>query len=367
MSIFIVTPPSVHGQGDGFVFNTYEAVSRWHIEHVNEVSLTGGGLLLKGNNYVRISPPAGFSAPLSRVVMELRFKTTKSMVSNIRIGASDGWEARKTVRVKVLDGSDDETHLRVYFGRHAGGASGAPINNFVVEFYSLENINVVLYNLRLYEPTSLGLASVLWEEFWRPDFITGSILGFVATPQAGRVGFMTMLYVLAALAFLVVTASYRAAGRSFTLRAISRVLVIIFLAAAFVFAFRMDYGWAIVWRDHVKTLAGKDLRERTRIVNNRNFDKFFDFIEFVKRTVPEGRVLRPAVLGLDTPLAALARYYMLPLEESGEADLLWSFGESLRLDPGSGALYDGRGKLIAPRVRLFAAYAENAAIYEVIK
>lgn len=363
----MLPPQAAYGAGQSTLFNSYESVSKWRFEHVDEARFTEGGLLLKGNNFVKIAPPEGFHAPIRRVAMDLRFKTLKSFVTNLSVKGSQGWVSVRTVRVKVLDGSDDVTNLRVYFGKQKGGGSEAYINDFAVEFYSTENINVRLDSLRLYEPGGLELVSILWEEFWRPDFITRAIVGFVATPAAGGIGLMTMLYVLAAITFASFVIFYRLSRRPLSARRASSALVIIVLLAGVIFTVRMDYNWFTVWRDDLKTLSGVDVAERIRIVNNRNFDSFFDFIDFMKESVPPGRTIRPATIPLDSPMAAIARYYMLPLKESSEADLLWSFAETLRLDPRTGALYDGEGKQIAPRAELFAEFAKNAAIYEVIK
>ncbi|MFQ5427583.1 MAG: hypothetical protein ACE5EZ_01245 [Thermodesulfobacteriota bacterium] len=367
LSVFMLPPQAAYGAGQSTLFNSYESVSRWRFEHVDEARFIDGGLLLKGNNFVKISPPAGFHAPIRRVAMDLRFKTSKSFVTNLSVRGSDGWVAGKYIKVNVLDGSEKITHLRVYFGKHDGGGAEAYINDFILEFVSSENINVRLDSLRIYEPTTSELLSLLWEEFWRPDFITGSTVGFVTTPEAGGVGFMGMLYVLVAITFASVVIFYRLSRRPLSARMASSALVLIVILAGVIFTVRMDYNWLTIWRDDVKTLSGVGVDERIRIVHNRNLDSFFDFIDLVKRTVPSGSAIRHAASDHNTQLSYIARYYMLPIEDSVKADLLWLYGDSLVFDPGSGALYDGNGKLVAPKVKLFAKYAENAAIYEVIK
>jgi len=361
--IFSLAPGAAVGAGHGFVFNNEGAVSGWRFEHVNKARFTGGGLLLEGNNYVRIAPPKGFRAPSGRMAMELRFVTPKSLIVNIRVGAEDGWEMAKTARVKVVGGAEGETTLRVYLGKHGE----TYINDFVVEFYSTSNIMVRLDSLRFYEPRGLGLASLLWGEFWQPDFISGKTIGIITTPEAGAVGFITMLYVIIGLAFITVFLVYRFRGFGLSYHKSASLLIILFLLAGGLFTLRMDYNWLSVFRDDVKTLSGADVEKRIHLVNNRDLDSFFDYIDFVKKAVPGGSAVRPATLGNDTPLAAIARYYMLPLESSREGDFLWSYAEVLRLDPRSGALYDGKGKLIVQRARIFARFADNAVIYEVIK
>jgi len=180
-------------------------------------------------------------------------------------------------------------------------------------------------------------------------------------------GFISMLYVFIGLTFILALVFYLARGRGLCLRKAGKILVIIFLFAGVLFAVRMDYNWVSIWRDDLKTLSKADVDERIRLVNHRSFDKLLDFIAFVKRTVPAGRAVRPASIGHNTPLAVIARYYMLPLEESRNADFLWSYGEGLRVNQRTGELYGAGGKVVASRARLFAEFAGNAAIYEVIK
>ncbi len=367
MLLFPLLPRAAWGSGADFVFHNRGDISGWRFEHVEEARFTGGGLLLKGNNNIRIGPPNDFRTPAGRVVMELRFRSPKSLIINVRVKAADGWQAFKTVRVKVIDGNNEDTVLRVYLGKHGGGGQ-TYINDFVIDFYSTEKIAVRLDGLRFYEPGTMGLAALYWGEFWTPDFITGTTVGAVTTPEAGGVGFISMLYILIGLAFITVLIVYRVRGHGLSSPKASSVLIALFLSGGVLFTLRMDYNWMSIFRDDVNTLSQVDVEKRIRLVNQKDLDSFFDFIDFVKESVPLGRGIRPATVAENTPLAAIARYYLLPLEDSPrDADFLWSYAEVLRLDPYSGALYDGKGKLIVPRARLFAEFAGNAAIYEVIK
>ncbi len=365
LSTIFFLSPLAYGAGDTFVFNNFEIVSRWNFENVQEARFTGNGLLLEGNNYMRISPPAGLRVPLRRGAMVLRFKTPKSLVSNISLRSADNRVVRKHIRVNVPEGSDKVTTLRVYFGKYRSKESY--INDFAVEFFSVERISLRLDSIRLYEPSTMELASIFWEEFWRPDFITGSTVGFVTTPAAGGLGFMGMLYIFTAIVFAALFVFCRFTGQPLSPRKAARNLLLILLFAGVIFAVRMDYNWLTIWRGDVRTLSGADVGERVRIVHNRNLDSFLDFIDYVKRTVPSKRAVRPATRGHNEQLSYIARYYMLPVEDSREADLLWSYGDSLSFDQSTGALHDSNGRLIEPKVRVFAKYAENAVIYEVIK
>jgi len=367
MSIFSLLPFAAYGAGPGIDFNNSSAISQWRFEHVSEARFIDGGLLLKGNNYVRIAPPTDFRRPAGRMAMELRFKAPKSLIVNIRIRAADGWQAAKTVRVKVAGKGDMERTLNIYLGKHSGGGAGTYVRDFVVEFYGKEKVELRLDALRLYRPGGLGLVSLLWGEFWTPDFITGQTIGFVTAPEAGGLGFISMLYILIGLAFISALILYRLRGHGLSRSRVTGALVIIFLFASLLFTLRMDYNWLSIFRYDVETLSPVGVQKRIDLVNNRDLEPFFDFIRFVKGSVPAGMSIRPATIVDNSPLAAIARYYLLPLDNSDTAGFLWSYGEDLRIDPDSGALYDGKGTLIAARARLFAAFAKNAAVYEVIK
>ncbi len=363
--LVLLSPPAMAGGRPSrtFLFNDPAGVRNWRFDHVSRARLTRDGLALRGSNYVRIAPPSGFTFPARRLAMEVEFWAPKSIVCNLRVKASNGWVGMKTLRAKILDGSDGRARLDFYLGKVGG--RGVQVQDFVLEFYSTENVVLRLQSIRLYEPTTAEVASLLWEEFWRPDFITGATVGFVTTPSAGPLGFLSILYILMAVLFTAILIIWRTRGGSEWRKDVTKAVVVVIASAGILFALRMDYNWLVIWRDDLKTLTPVGVDERLRIVYNHNFDSFLDFISFVKESVPPGQAVRPATLGYDTPLAAIARYYMLPLEHSASARYLWSYGEVLYTDPATSALRDSKGRLIAPRARLFARFATNAALYEV--
>jgi len=365
--LFSSGPLPAYGAQRGFVFNNAGEVSKWRFEHVDRARLTEGGLLLEGNNYIRIAPPIGFSWLARRVAVELRFHTPKSLICNIRVKASDGLEYGSSVKVKSTGGGRAGQVLRLYLGKHRRGTGESHINDFVLEFYSTESVEVRLDSLRFYEPAGLGLVSLLWGRFWTPDFIMGTTVGFVTTPSIGGLSFLSVLYIVIAAVFILVLIICKVRGEGLSSQRLARFFVLIVLFFGLLFAVRMDYNWLSIFSDDVRTLSKMDVDRRIRIVNQKDLDTFFDFIKFVKESVPPQSSVRPATIPRDAPLAAIARYYLLPLEDSATGGFLWSYGQSLRIDPSSGALYDEKGRLIAPKVRPYAVFAKNAQIYEVIK
>jgi len=371
LSLFLLMPSGALGAGADLVFNMAEAPEALSFENVNEAHIRDRGLLLEGKGYVKIGPKGGLRAPLRRLAVELHFTTAQSLIIDIRVRSTHGWEGSKTLRVNAQRGEGKERVVRLYLGDtgvdDVTGEAENYIDNFIVAFSGAENIGVILHSLRFYEPTAFGRAALYWQEFWRPDFITGTTVGYVPTPVAGGVGFISILYIFIGLAFIFTLLLSLARGNGIVPRKAAKNLIIISLLAGALFALRMDYNWLTIWRDDIKTLSGVDVDKRIRLVNYNAYDKVFDFVDFIKRTVPPGRTVRPATMKNNTSLAAIMRYYMLPIEDSVDAGLLWSYGEVLRLDPWSGSLYDADGRLIAARARLFARYTDTAAIYEVIK
>jgi len=370
MTLIPFLPSAVYGADRDFVFNNTEALSGWRFENVKEARFSQGGLLLKGNNYLTIGRGSAFAAPAGGVAMKVRFKagTPENLVFHILLKTDKGWESAKTKRVNAGAAPDEESVIRLYLGKAPASRSSGPNHyNFGISFSGADKIVVRLDSLRFYKPSFLGLFALYWEEFWTPDVIVGTTVGYVATPSAGGLGFISMLYIFTGLAFIPALFLSRHGGRRLSLPAAGKTLVIIFLCAWVVFAVRMDFNWLNIWRDDLENLSGADVETKVRLVNYHAYDSILDFVDFIKKTVPAGRAVRPAATAHDAPLAVISRYYMLPVEDSAQADFLWSYGQNLRLDSKSGALYAADGKVLAPRVRLFAGFAGKAAIYEVIR
>ncbi len=361
---FSLGAPTARGAEGGVLYKGADMASKLRLKHVREARITEGGLLLRGDKYLLIGPVNSLTVPLRRVAVEIRFKTLKSLYCNIIVRSAGGWQAAKSIKVK---GASQVTVLRLYLGRAAATDDTVDIDNFGISFFGTEKIDVRLDGLRFYDPGALGLIPLYWEEFWRPDFISGATVGFVATPEAGGLGFLSMLYIFIGLAFITALVVCKVRGRRLSPRKALGIFCIISLIAGTFFTLRMDYNWLSVFVDDVKTLSPVDVGQRVRILNHKSPGSIFDFVDYIKKRLPSGSTISPAVAGLNTPLAVFARYYLLPFEASVEADFLWSYGEALQVNPLTGALFDIDGKILAPKVRLFARYDDNAAIYKVIK
>jgi len=359
----VLPVPSVsYSSGAFFEFKNVNEIARWRFVNVDNASPAGDGLLLTGSRSVIVLTPAGFKAPPGANVLRLRFRSSKRLACNIRVNTFMGGVVKKSIRA---GGAGEVTDLDFYLGGLKGG--GDYINKLEIQFYTIEKVKVELISARFYRPALPGLLRVFWKGFLRPDMITNFTIASVTTPMVGGLGFLSVLYVLIILSIgtsFGVVFFIKKSGRR---RSFLKAFILVFLVWGFVFAVRMDYNWLVIWKGDAAALGGRPVGERIKEVNNRDLDNFLDYMDFIKSTVPSGKTAAPAALSADSPLAAMARYYLLPLETSSAPDFLWSFADKdLHLDASSGVLYGAQGKVAAP-VRVFKKFAANAVIFEVIK
>ncbi|MFQ5441719.1 MAG: hypothetical protein ACE5EB_03235 [Thermodesulfobacteriota bacterium] len=363
LTALLAVPSASYGSGASFQFKNVNEIADWRFVNVESASVADDGLLLRGSRSVIVLSPPGFKAPPGANVLRLRFRSSKGLACNIRVNTFTGGVVEKSIRVR---GSGEVQDFRFYLGSLKGGDDY--INKVEIQFYTIEKVRVALISAGFYRPTLPGLSRVLWEEFLRPDMITNFTVASVTTPMVGGLTFLSALYILIILllgtAFGVVFFTRKGARRR---RSFLKAFILVFLVGGFVFAVRMDYNWLMIWRGDAAALHGEPVGVRIREVNNRDLDNFLDFMDFMESTVPAGKTIAPAALSADSPLAAMARYYLLPMEVSSEPDFLWSFADKdLRLDASSGVLYRGGKKASAP-VRVFKEFAANAVIFEVLK
>jgi len=103
------------------------------------------------------------------------------------------------------------------------------------------------------------------------------------------------------------------------------------------------------------------------VINGPETAAFLSFIDFVKKSVPEGKTVAPANLQPGERLATVARYYLLPVVTSSRPDYIWVYNDAgVYFDPSDASLKKG-GQVVAARVKPFTAYSANSAVYESVR
>lgn len=356
-----LSPQAASSADYSWEFDSGDGFAGWHYDGAQELSIEDGSLVLKGRTVKLISPP-GVDIPGSKSVLWLRLKSPRMMIAAVGLESINGRIFKKTFRA---GGSEGYRDYRIYLGDTFGPED--MIYSFVVQVRGgyWDEGEASIDFIRFYEPSALGLAGVWWQEFWEPDILKASTINFVTTPKSGPVYFPAAIYIIVIfLAVLIIIALYLKKAPALG-GYVKKAVIAAFLTGAALFSLRMDYNWLVMWKDDASALSGRDVRGRTIAVFSilaKNFDDFYGFLEFVKRTVPEGERVSPAAGGEST-YVILAKYFLMPVLTSDSAKYLWSYNDGLVYDPGTHSLMQGTTVIASP-VRLVAPYGERAALYE---
>ncbi|MBI5234404.1 MAG: hypothetical protein HY880_08625 [Deltaproteobacteria bacterium] len=161
---------------------------------------------------------------------------------------------------------------------------------------------------------------------------------------------------------------------------LAKALVFSFAIANLIFAFRMDYTWLSVFASDLKLLSGKSAAEKTVILDGMDL---YDFIEFVKMTIPPGEKIRDMEdevewhkISFNRPdrsqkdylkfqMLKLSRFYLLPrlVSSKGRFALVYN-------DPD--VFYDRDNNIlgmkdISFRARPYGIYGKDALIFEIME
>jgi hypothetical protein len=326
-------------------------------------------LVVKGRGYPRLLSPFAVNIPSSAEMVWLRLKTSRSGRSTILLdSAKDKISYSKDFTLKAGSGYRDyKVHIGDVFPQDD------IIVWFAFDFPILEFTDEISIDfIRFYEPTFLQILSLWWSKFWEPEKITLKTINSVTTPRIGFFSFMSVLYAVVIILSVGIVLHFFAL-KAFTWESVLRAISISFLVGGGLFAVRMDYNWLKIWQDDFTAFRDKDVHERIPVVFKSDFKRsfwsfeFFNFIDFVKATVPEGEKVRPAAKPFRNPLAATARYYLLPIRTSESADYLWVYRDKdVSFDEVNGSLKKGN-KIIASPVRPFAKFNSMAAVYKILK
>jgi hypothetical protein len=344
-------------------FSDFRARAGWVGENIRFLFVRDDSLVIKGSGIPRLISPFGVNIPSSSNMVWLRLKTPHRGPGTILLGSAAG--KREYVKVFTLKGGVDYRDYRVYIG--GAFPAGGVIERFALVFPAISPTDEISVDfIRFYDPTPVEYISIWWGGFWEPDEIDGSTINSVTTPFVGPLSFMTVLYFLVAVVSVAVVLRSYSKG-AFRLESALRAVIVSFVVAGVAFTVRMDYNWLKVWQDDFTTLGGREVTERVPLVFE-GFADFFEFMDFLRDTVPRGGSLRPAAKPPHDIFAALARYYLFPVDTSESAEYLWVYHDAdVSYDEADGTLKRG-DKTLAAQVSLVSTFGGGrGAVYRIIK
>jgi hypothetical protein len=323
-----------------------------------------GSLEIKNGSFPVIYSPERLNVPSEECVFYLRLKSEKPGVAILSLfSAHTNFAYTLSFRVHA---SSDYRDYRVYFKDRI--ASGDYIYDFAMKLPG-NNLRVSIDSIGFYKPTRMEVVSILWEDFWEAEPIEVGTSNRVSSPGFGSVNFLTILYIITPIFFLFTLAILYLVSRRMNRAALLNALIISFALSAFLFTLRMDYNWLSTWSVDRASLKGLDSGERIRALNYGNYDSYFDFIDGVRATVPEGAKVRPAarlVNDYSDHVARSVSYYLLPVKSAPKAKFVWLYFDEIDrgiiYDPELKALKRGKRGYVW-RVKPVKLFGSDGALY----
>lgn len=350
--------------------DAYPAEYAWSGSSVSEVrgwqvinsasSVEGNALVLTSGTAPRVVSPR-LNIPASESVMEITLVSPADGTGALGVGTSAG--ALVTKYFNITPGR------RVYAIYLGDAVKKGAVSGFVMELYGGAGGEYRLESVRFYKPSTSELLRVLWNGFMEPETIKVSTINSITTPSFGPVSLPVILYAFIIVFTVAASLAWpRLSGRRGAQGAyLTRAAALAFFMAAVMLALRMDYNWVKLRETESRTLSGKSAAGKVRELNGPETGSFLSFVDFVRRSVPEGKTVAPAIEPAGGQRATMARYYLLPVITSSKPDYLWVYNDAnVYYDPADSSLKKG-GAVVAERVKLFKAYSTLSAVYEVIK
>jgi hypothetical protein len=329
-------------------FDDARNVLHWKAIDASMEQGPSGSVIIRGNDTFWFASPPNLNIPSRVSYVEFKLKAPVTYLMGyliMRTADNRTWQA--DFQLGIPDRFD------VYsVNIQKGNAGNAPVDAFAFAFGGLDKVE--LQYVRCYEPSFIELAGIYWGEFWNASYAKATSVNFIDAPFVGNISFLTLLYVFLILFVVCMTAVLRPVNAG----AITKAVVISFVAAGILFALRMDYTWYMMWRLDSASLSHKSLDERVFLVDGTGA---YEFAEEVKKIVPMGENVR--IYGGD--VAVKLKYYLLPLKVSDN-------GKYIAVCKGSTLTYDsvrkvlrGVDAVIANNVSLIKVFKEDFSLYRI--
>lgn len=360
----LLAPSPVQASETLWEFEDSAALSGWRFDRVTP-RIKDGALQIEDGSFPVIYSPGRLNIPATLSVLTFRIKTNKP--GSVKFSFYSAHTNFTYVLNFHIQASDDFHDYRIYLGDKIPG--GEILYDFAFKLPG-NKLDASIDSIGFHSPSKMELAGVLWDGFWTPEPIRVGTSNLVQAPRFGSFSMLTLLYIfviISTIIFLIV--ALLRSGR-FTREIFTGALVAGFALSAVLFTFRMDFNWLNVWASDRGALAGKSESERIRIINDGNYDSYFDFIDEMKTLVPEGEKIMPAarrVNEYDDHVARSVAYYLLPVVSSPGAHYMWLYFD----ETDRGVTYDAKlstlkkgGDVVASDVRPVRLFGVESALYE---
>ncbi len=199
--------------------------------------------------------------------------------------------------------------------------------------------------------------------FWDTDVVSGHAVNSLPTPTLWGLPFPIVLYILAAVIFLIVFLF----GGVRTRRRAMRVALFSFLLVGFLMALRMEFTWSKLFIGDLRSFSGTNTDERVAMMDGTDF---YAFMKFVSASIPDGERVRhididPEKSLVGTQVYQLGRYYLLPTLTSKRGRFVWTYndpGVSFIPDTGRLDIYDSTFM-----ARPYKVFRRGAVIFEIVE
>ncbi|MBI5971099.1 MAG: hypothetical protein HY884_08100 [Deltaproteobacteria bacterium] len=375
LSFFCGETGAAHGKDGTALFekNTLlggRELSAWQFENISSdkegqtLEYDGAALSLTAYPWMAVKTPPGARIPAGIGAISLKIDGARLTYCTVEVTLDDSSVNVKQVKFLGAPGTIPREY-KIYIGDIFPEAPVA-VNSMRIILERPGSANYKIESLKFYNPGVFELAGILWGELWEPEVVEGKTINNTSTPKIASFSVVALLYAFA-ITLTAAAALTSAARKTLSAQSIVKAFVCSLVFAAFLLALRMDYNWALIWKDDYENVYGRAVVERTKTAFSGDLNVHFAFVAFVKNRIPPGKTVSPASSKEGGLLDVLLKYYLLPVKTSKNPDFVWvTFDKDVRYDPGTGVLLIS-GSVFPQKLRFFTSFNEQIKIFEVLK
>jgi len=354
-----------HAQPITWNFRKKDSAQKWKITGAKVVRLTGRGLTILGNDFIRLLAPEDLLMEAGKYqLLEVRVRASSVLarmgVTWTRKGAKSS--PRREV-VRVLENTGQMQTVRINLGRYPEWSG--PIQQFLLGFYSRGG-KVELESVKIWRPTFLRTLHFAWDEFSRPEYFKPLSINAIHGPNLfGRKWLSWNDFLIFSCMLLFACAGFVKKGRP--LKNILapggfRGVLCLILLLWIVFDLRFSYDMAQSLRNvYTRAFSGSGEKPASYILGD-----FFEFVRFCDQRLPP---LVPVNFFAPSEIFfPRFKYFMAPRKASYDGDrgdwFVAFHDTGLFIEEGS-LIRRSRGgrRVMAPKGRVIGRFSGDSFIY----